>query len=232
MTDEEEKRALLASSRLFSGFSAAVIDAIVPLLSPCAFEANSIICLKGDESDYLYIVREGEVEVTVSSAEGKVILLGTMSAGDAFGEVGLIDKGPRTANVSTRGAVTLYRLSAQSFDKVSALFGMDEFMAINAYVCLLFRGVTNNLEETAFLDASDRVARKIQSLYQQRSGEIDGNRFSIKISQERLGRMAGISREAANIALNQLEERGLIESKYKCIVIPDIGKFQDALADL
>lgn len=231
MENEHERRELLANSRLFGSFAPAVIDAIVPLLTPCRFETDNLICLKGDESDCLYIVREGEVEITVSSSDGKIILLGILSRGDVFGEVGLLDKESRTANVTARTDVRLYKLSSQDFEKITTLFGVNEFMALTAYICFLFRGVTNNLEETVFLDASIRVAKKIQSLYEQGTAEKEGGGFSVTISQEDLGRMAGLSREATNKALSRLEEKGLLSHKYKRITIPDAQKFAKALAD-
>lgn len=227
----EEKRELLRNSRLFKDFSTEVIEAIIPNLMLCHFDADNLICMKGDNSDCLYVVHEGEVEVSVSSREGKMILLGVLEKGDVFGEVGLLDHGTRTANVSTKTDVSLYRLSSENFNNVVELFGVPEFRAMASYVCFLFRNVTNNLEETVFLDASIRIAKKVQNLYRQDQGSKDGNSFSVSISQESLGRMAGLSREAANKALCQLEARGLLEHKYKCVTIPDMEKFQRAIAD-
>ena len=229
MGGDQETRGLLENSRLFKGFAPAVIDAIMPLLTTCHFEADNLICLKGDDSDSLYIIRDGEVEVTVSSSDGKIILLGTLSRGDVFGEVGLVDKGSRTANVEAKTPTTLYRLSSVDFDKVTALFGVDEWMALTSYICFLFRGVTNNLEETVFLDAGIRIARKILSLYEQGDCDEGENRFSVSISQETLGRMAGLSREATNKALAGLQKMGLIEHKYKRIIVPDLKKFRQTL---
>lgn len=225
MEERKEQRTLLANSRLFRDFSDEVIDALVPLLTPCHFEANNLICLKGDDSDCLYIISKGEVEVSVSSSDGKIILLGTLSGGDVFGEVGLLDKESRTANVTARSDVTLYRLGSADFDKISKLFSVKEWMALTSYICFLFRGVTNNLEETVFLDAGIRIARKLHNLYEQSGDKKGDNSFDISISQENLGRMAGLSREATNKTLSQLEEQGLIACKYKRIEIPDIKKF-------
>ena len=227
MDRAEDKRLLLEKSRLFKGFGPSVIDSIIPLLKTVKFEADSLICLKGDESDSLYIVQNGEVEISVSSSEGKIIVLGFLSEGDVFGEVGLLDKQPRTANVTAKNDVTLYKLSSDDFDKIVKSFGVNEFHALTSYVCFLFRRATNNLEETVFLDASIRIARKIQELFV-KSGE-KGPAFKVTISQENLGRMAGLSREATNKALSRLEETGLIERKYKTIEIPDIKKFARAL---
>lgn len=224
MNTDKDRRTLLENSRLFKGFSPSVLNAVEPLLVPCRFAAGNLICLKGDESDCLYLIAGGEVEVSVSSSDGKIIMLGALSGGDVFGEVGLLDKEARTANVTAKTDVSLYRLSSTDFDKITKLFGVDELTALTSYICFLFRRVTNSLEETVFLDAAIRVARKIYELYE-KSGEKDGNSFTVAISQENLGRMAGLSREATNKALSRLEESGLIRSEYKKINIPDLARF-------
>jgi CRP/FNR family cyclic AMP-dependent transcriptional regulator len=224
MENTAEAKKLLENSRLFKGFSPSVIEAILPLLTACHFEAGKLICLKGEPSDCLYIIRAGEVEISVSSREGKIILLGTLSDGDVFGEVGLLDKKSRTANATAKSDVSLYRLGSNDFDTITKLFGHGELMALTSYICFLFRRVTNNLEETVFMDAGIRIARKIQELYEKSDDKKD-NRFKVAISQENLGRMAGLSREATNKALSRLEETGLIERKYKRISIPDVEKF-------
>lgn len=224
MNNATNKKELLENSPLFKGFSSSVINAILPLLAPCQFKAGTLICLKGENSDCLYIINEGSVDVSVSSSEGKIILLGLLSKGEVFGEIGLLDKKPRTANVTAKTDVSLYRLSSSDFDKIAKTFGPPELMALTSYICFLFRGVINNLEEAVFLDSDIRIARKIQELYE-KSEHKESNIFEIEISQENLGRMAGLSREAANKALSRLAEAKLIERKYKSILIPNIKRF-------
>lgn len=228
--NEDETKRLLRNSRLFKDFSPEIINAMAPLLTLCQFDEGNLICLKGDESDCLFIIRRGEVEVSVSSSDGKVIILGTLADGDVFGEVGLLDKNTRTANVSAKTDVQLYRLNSADFDALSKTFGVKEFMALTSYICFLFRRATNSLEETVFLDASVRVARKIRELYE-KSGNKKDKSFDVSISQETLGKMAGLSRESANKALSRLEDTGLIKRHYKQITVPDIDKFLESLSE-
>lgn len=223
MNQTQKIQMLLEGSRLFGRFDANVIQATIPLLSTCRFEAGSLVCLKGDESDSLYLISEGQAEVSVSSRDGKIIMLGSLSPGDVFGEVGLLDGEARTANVMACTDLELYRLSSAGFAELTKMFGVKEWIALSSYICFLFRRVTNNLEETLFLDASIRVARKILVLHKE-SRHGSHNNFQVTISQENLGRMAGLSREATNKALSKLEDMGLIFREYKKIIVPDIAK--------
>jgi CRP/FNR family cyclic AMP-dependent transcriptional regulator len=220
---EKEKRRLVEQSCFFKGFDKEIIDGILPLMTECRFNAENAICLKGDDSDSLYLISEGMVEISVSSKDGKVIVLGMMGKGDVFGEIGLLDNGSRTADVTAKSDMILYRLSGRDFTEMTKKFSLNEWQAVTTYVCDLFRRVTNNLEEAAFLDTNVRVIKKILDIYK-RSPEAEKGRgaFKLNLSQEMLGRMVGLSREATNKTLSRLAEEGLIESKYKHIMVPRI----------
>lgn len=224
MTSSDRKN-ILNNCSLFREFAEPTLDAIAPLLREITFSEDNVICMKGDPSDGLYIIREGRVEVSVASQDGKVIILGTLGADDVFGEIALLDQSTRTATVTALTEVTIYQLQQKDFEKVAADFGSQEWMAITGYVCSLFRSVTNSLEETMFLDTNMRVARTLLKLYE-RHGIGDKTESKIPISQEHLGQMVGLSREATNKALASLVEKGLVKPGYKAILIPDLTRLK------
>lgn len=75
----------------------------------------------GDPGDSLYIVRAGEVEIFFKNDTGDRIVLETARAGDFFGEISLLDAGPRTAS-----AVVTENLEAVVVDRGD----LDEFLRL------------------------------------------------------------------------------------------------------
>jgi CRP/FNR family cyclic AMP-dependent transcriptional regulator len=51
----------------------------------------------GEPGESLYLVRSGEIELSIQDNVGQKITLDTALAGDFFGEIALLDSGPRTA---------------------------------------------------------------------------------------------------------------------------------------
>src|SRR6267142_4616202 len=51
----------------------------------------------GDPGDSLFIVRSGEIELFIKDTAGQKIVLTTAGPGDMFGELAMLDTGPRTA---------------------------------------------------------------------------------------------------------------------------------------
>lgn len=61
-----------------------------------AFKAGETILREGDEGDTAYVIVSGEVEVLIGAGGRRVGKLGT---GEVFGEMSLIEPGPRAATV-------------------------------------------------------------------------------------------------------------------------------------
>ena len=74
--------------------------------------AGTTLYKAGDPGDSLYVVRSGVVELFFKNDTGHKIVLETARAGDFFGEVSLMDGGPRTAS-----AVVLEDLEALVVDR-------------------------------------------------------------------------------------------------------------------
>ena len=81
-----------------------------------AFRAGETIFSFGDPGHALYIVRSGEVEIFVKNDQGEKIVLEVAQPGDVFGEVSLLDDGPRTAWVSAVTDVEVLRLDREHFE--------------------------------------------------------------------------------------------------------------------
>ena len=70
---------------------------LAELLETEHFTKGETVYHQGDAGDALYIVRAGRVQVFAESPVGEQIILSENEPGDVFGEISLLDNGPRTA---------------------------------------------------------------------------------------------------------------------------------------
>jgi uncharacterized membrane protein len=91
--------ALLAEVPFFQFLDEAERTALAAQLDVARFPAGAMVFNYGDPGDSLYIIRSGEVEVFVKDDTGERIVLETATEGHLFGEISLLDGGPRTASV-------------------------------------------------------------------------------------------------------------------------------------
>ena len=73
---------------------------------------------KGDHGDALFMVLEGEVRARVM-IDGKETTLTTMGVGECFGELAIVDQGPRSADVIANQPTVLIKVSAGALKKLT-----------------------------------------------------------------------------------------------------------------
>jgi SulP family sulfate permease len=92
---------------------------LVPTLMKC-LERMEVpkkrhVIRQGDESDSMYFLQSGKVQVELAMPGGKLLRLKKMGAGTVFGEMGLYTSAPRSASVIASERCVIYRLSAERF---------------------------------------------------------------------------------------------------------------------
>ena len=96
--------ALLEQLGIFASASRPLLERLASNAEERDFTDGAEIIVQGEEADYLYVLIEGTVEVT-SSGEGggPAMPIRTMEAPTYFGEIGILEHIPRTANVTASG---------------------------------------------------------------------------------------------------------------------------------
>ncbi|MFL7795155.1 MAG: cyclic nucleotide-binding domain-containing protein [Anaerolineae bacterium] len=114
---------LLRHIELFAELTPEQIEQIATLGQEKIYNARDIIILEGDPSDEVYVVCNGMVEVEVSQGvvpdvPGRLQVnpIVRLGRGQVFGEMGLIDRGARSATVRcAEDGSTLFAISRQAF---------------------------------------------------------------------------------------------------------------------
>jgi CRP-like cAMP-binding protein len=70
---------------------------------------------EGEPADALYVVLEGSVGVTARGEAGAEQRLRTMGPDTYFGEIGLLERIPRTATVTAEQPTRCYRIDGDEF---------------------------------------------------------------------------------------------------------------------
>lgn len=95
---------------IFSGCSNKELATIAKVVRPLQHAKGSVIASEGEPGAGLFVIDAGEADVTIGGR--KVNHLGE---GDFFGEMALLDGGPRTATVVATTDISLYALSEWVF---------------------------------------------------------------------------------------------------------------------
>ncbi len=83
-----------------------------------SFAAGELIVRRGDEADRIYLIVGGEVSVTAELSNGQLKRLSTLSAGMTFGELAMVNRSPRSADVRADTPTECYALGVAEFDQL------------------------------------------------------------------------------------------------------------------
>src|SRR5215211_820924 len=99
---------------LVSEFTVDQVELLRASLEPVAWPAGHVVFRDGDPGSSLYLVTEGRASVHLRHEDGDIRLV-TFAAGAVFGELALLDQGPRSATVTADEDLRGFGLSEASF---------------------------------------------------------------------------------------------------------------------
>ncbi len=97
------------------------------------FSNGDVIISEGIISNNAYIVLSGKVRIT-KKIDNKTVVIGTLSDGNVFGEMGLISNAVRSASVTAVGEVTVGFIDKEKFGQILASLPDDLRAIIEALV--------------------------------------------------------------------------------------------------
>jgi small-conductance mechanosensitive channel/CRP-like cAMP-binding protein len=104
---------------LFSEMTDEELKALAERLRYSPFSRGNIITQQGDErSHWLYIIINGEAEVSLAAPDGHKRLINILGKGSFFGEMALLTGAPRRASVMAKTDVECYRLDKEAFEEI------------------------------------------------------------------------------------------------------------------
>ncbi len=109
--------ALLAEVPFFQLLDEAEREMLAQHLDVVKMAAGQTVCEYGEPGDSLFLVRSGAVDVFFRDDTGERIVLDTAKAGDFFGELSLLDGGPRSASVVVTEDLEALRLDRRDLDE-------------------------------------------------------------------------------------------------------------------
>ena len=206
---------VLRNIPLFSGLDESELERLSKVAMRRRAARGEQVVRAGEDAETLIVMLTGRAKVTNFDEEGREIILAWLSPGEFFGEMGLIDGSPRSANVVAVEPCELLVLGKHEFQRCM----QDNFQVVQKLMQILVRRLREadrNIESLALLDVYGRVARLLLDMSEDDSGK---RVVRQKISKQDMARMIGASREMVSKVMRDLEVGGYIISEGDHITI-------------
>jgi len=108
-----DKTELLARVPLFQDLSKKELSALAGAAKEVSHPAGAVLATEGEQGLGFFLIVDGTAKVTVNGRTRR-----KLGPGDSFGEISLLDEGPRTATVTAETAIQLLGITSWVFKRV------------------------------------------------------------------------------------------------------------------
>jgi len=213
---------ILRRTELLGSAATGDLEAVAARSRVRTFRRGQVVFTAGDPSDTLIVVISGRVKVVVRSADGGELTLTVIGPDGVFGELGVADGGPRSADAETLEECRLLFVPREIIQDICGRQSAAEHALLRSIAANL-RRLTEATSDLVFLDLPRRVAKVLLS---QPRGE-DGLIWP-PVSQEELAHQVGGSRPSVNATLRGFERRGWIQIRGRTVTVTEaaaLGRF-------
>ncbi|MFT5087348.1 MAG: CRP/FNR family cyclic AMP-dependent transcriptional regulator [Candidatus Latescibacterota bacterium] len=209
----------LRNVSLFESLDEEELKALSELTFTRNFGKDGVIILAEEEGETLFIIKEGQVKVSIVSEEGREVILSLLGPGTVFGELSLLDGKPRSANVIATGETSLVMLRRSDF--VQLIYKTPQIAtALLAELATRLRRTDRQIEGLALLDVTSRISETLLQLATDQGKESsDGITIESRPTHQELANMSGTTRETVSRVLKRLEKQGYINYVGRKITI-------------
>ncbi len=220
----------LKDSRMLHDLDDRTVEAMARESSMATYAEGEFLHEAGEPMSAVTFINRGRVKVYRVSRDGKQQTIVLLGAGDAFGEIGIVDLRAQDLYVEALEQTSVCRTGRDSFLQLAS---RDPALAIRLAEAMgeKLQEARERIADFAFRDIRGRVAHLILTFLERErrlSGEADLDRIVPGLTHRELADVIGTRRESVTLALNALEREGLIAVDDGRIVVSDLEALRAA----
>jgi CRP-like cAMP-binding protein len=181
------------------------------------------IWTQGEPAEYVAFLLSGKAMSSYQSRNGKTGTTGFWCTGDLLGAADVGTSTTRQQTVRCLDQCVIYALSYERFDELVRRFP-ELALAIIRALSVRLRWVAQLVVTLETQSASERICTVLLALSERFGVQSEaGVLIDLKLTNDDLAAIAGVSRQFANATLQDLRKRGLIAARRQSVVLTQPG---------
>jgi len=186
---------------------------------------------RGDAGDGWFAVLEGTMRISGTSREGRAALLTMLEPGYWFGEMSLLDGGPRTHDAYAHVPTRLLKVAPTDFENLLAT-SPELARELLRMKCLQHRTLMAMFESSLIQAFEAQLAGRLATLARAIGTPIGhSGGVELHLSQDLMAQLVGSSRARVNQVLKVWEARGLVAHRYGRVALLDVAALAKMAAE-
>lgn len=218
--------AAIGSIHFFAGCSAVQLERLHRLARVLTAAPGHAIVRQGQAVDGLYGVISGRVEIGSSSADGHRFIRRFGEPGQMWGFLSVFDGQGSPYFYFAHDTAQLLFIQKSDFMEFLDEFP-DMWVSVVRELTRVHRETLKDIEELLFANLKVRLARLLLSLGKSNEDKDAPHGGRLKITQEQLAALLGVTRQSVSKELRALEDARIIEISYRGISILDAAALRE-----
>ncbi len=186
------------------------------------YKKNSFIYFEDEQSDQIYLVAEGRVKIGSYTEDGREVTKAILSAGEIFGELGLIGLEKRTDFAQALDDTTICPMD---INEMKELMAQNKALNLKIYKLLGLRikKMERKIESLVFKDSRTRIVEFLKDWATEKGRKV-GFETMMKnyLTHKDIASLTGTSRQTVTTILNELKEKNIINFDRRRILVRDM----------
>lgn len=174
---------------------------------------------EGDDRPGLSVVVSGQLHSYCAAPGDREVLIGLVGPGSVIGHATRYSGGPRLVTAVCVEPSILLELTAEALERIGVA-APEIWQAMAGFAYAHMRSAVRMAAEVISLRPRERIAARLLAFHDHGQA---ADRHVIKVSQELLGEMMGLTRKTINHHLSNFEAAGLIRVGYGKIELADVA---------
>jgi CRP/FNR family transcriptional regulator, cyclic AMP receptor protein len=202
----------LREDRLFCNLHGEALAELDKIRYNVSYPSHSVLFMEGQAPNSVMIVCQGKVKLSVSSAEGKTVILNIAEPGEVLGLSAVISGSPHETSAETVEPVQVNVIKRDDFVRF-----LTKYREVSMHAAQELSVVHNTAcREIRILGLAQSVPEKLASLilnWDAKNATNKRGNVKLTLTHEEIAQFLGTSRETVTRALNDFKRRKIIEIK-------------------
>lgn len=217
---ERSKLWYLKNINLFQGMSEDQMRMVEQRTVMREVRRREVLYLPGDAGDRIFLLKRGVVKISALQEDGREVILALLRKGEVFGEEAVIDDAPRDHLAEAYEDALICIITRKDF--MDMLRSHPELVfKVTKLIGLRLKTFRTRVEHLLFKGASQRLAATLIELAHEHGvSDAQGVLVPLRLSQQDLANLIGVTRESVNLALSDFRRKGLVVLEGRSLRLP------------
>jgi CRP/FNR family transcriptional regulator len=215
------KTCKLKTAGFFCQLSPAAVKDFDAIKSTSTYPKGSLLFMEKQDARGVFVLCEGEVKLSISSSEGKTLIMRVAKSGEILGLMAGMSGVPYEVTAETIRPCQVAFIRREDFQRFVAKYP-EASQGVARQMTMQYQAACEQLHTLGLsVSAQEKLARLLLSWSASSQQTKEGSRTKIPLTHEEIAEFIGTTRETVTRTLSDFKFRNLVAIQGSTMMIPN-----------